>query len=113
MKTWGRAERGAGPQTFREGGPWPGPPSSSSGIQEPVRPPDQGSDRLALPLEPFAHGLVLQKACVDAFEHHGQLEAAERHVIVEPGQVAAGEFRVAGGYLITGEESGAGRHRRA
>src|SRR6516225_8580169 len=95
-----RRKRGAGPQTFPRAAPSRGPPSSPAGIQQPVRSRDQGGDRFALPLEHFAHGLVLQEARVDALEHHGELEETERHVIVEPGQVAAGEFGVAGGYLI-------------
>ena len=60
-------------------------------------------------LEASPHRLVLQVAGVDALQHDGQLDVAERHVVADPGDVPSGPsgpasrdaLGIPGGALVT------------
>src|ERR1700734_1569217 len=58
--------------------------------------------------EAFADRFALLVPGVDALQHDGQLEVAERHVVPDPGHVPPGEPGVLGGDLGPGPEAGAG-----
>ena len=70
-----------------------------------MRPGDQDRHRPALTLEAFAHGQALLVPGVDSLEYHRELEVPERHVIPDPGHVAAGQLGVPGSELGPAEEA--------
>src|SRR5262245_39742986 len=70
-------------------------------------------DERADVLETVAHGLAHQEARVDAFENDRELVRRERFVEVELAHVAARLLRVPLDDIVTRQESGLGRDRRA
>src|SRR5690606_19619747 len=71
---------------------------------------DEDRHDLADVFEVAADGLALDVAVVDAFQDDGEFEERQAGVPVEPGDVAAGAFRVAGDELVGGGEAGGPVH---
>src|SRR5579862_6064600 len=73
-----------------------------------MRTGDQQRYGEAFLFEAFADRLALLVPGVDALQHDGQLEVAERHVVPDPGHVPPGEPGVLGRELRSRPEPGAG-----